>query len=157
MTIFTAIDPNGVTHTRNSKARTYTHMVVGRPSSVEHALMVTSPKARAVHRSNFKYHDAIAKGTSQWLIGLTAAYRDVEIANAKNHLNGCDTAQDYETMMVNASLEPIRHNMARGYYDKYQALGWCGRPDLAAKLKVTSENRKWVDVTILETKIARPA
>ena len=150
MNTFTAVDPNGVTHTRNSKARTYTHMVVGRPSSVAHTLMVTSKEVRALHRKNFAYHDAMAKGTSRWLNGLTADYRDVEIANAKHHLNGCETAQDYETMMVNAALEPIRHNMARGYYDKYQDLGWCGRPDLAAKLKVTSQNRKWVDVTILQ-------
>lgn len=150
MTTFTAIDPSGTVHTRNSKERTYTHMVVGKLSWVEYTNMVTSKEARAVHRFNFKYHDAIAKGTSQWLDKLTDDDRDITISDAKDHLKGCDTAQDYENMMVNAALERIRHGIALGYFDKYRVIAWCGRPDLAAKRKATSQNRKWVDVTILQ-------
>ena len=159
MNKFTAIDPNGVTHTRTSKTRTYTHTVVGRPSSVAATLRVTSKGVRALHRKNFAYHDAIAKGTSQWLERSRweteekyAQRRADDIAKSVNELNGCDTAQDYENMLVNAALEGIRHSTARGYYDKYHSLGWCGRADLAAKLKIKSENRRWVDVTILEAK-----
>lgn len=154
---FTAIDLSGTVHTRTSKTRTYTHMVVGRLSSVAHTLRATSKEVRALHRKNFVYHDAIAKGTSQWLERSRweteekyAQRRADDIAKSVNELKGCDNAQDYENMLVNAALEGIRHNMARGYYDKYHSLGWCGRADLAEKLKTTSQNRSWLDVTILE-------
>jgi hypothetical protein len=150
MTIFTAIDPNGVTHTRNSKARTYTHMVVGRPSWTGAVKRVSCKEARAVHFSNFKYQRALADGRSQWLEGLTVEDRDARIASAQALLNGCKTGHDYSDKMVKNSLAIIEKKLENGHYDKYQDLGWCGRPDLAEKLKIRSVNIGWFDVTILQ-------
>lgn len=159
MNKFTAIDPAGLTHTRNSKDRTYTHTVVALPSSVRYTLAAMSPEMRKNHRSDFKYHAAFADGTSKWLERkvwetelqyLTRTQQ--EIARSKNALQGCETAQEYENMMVDADLAKIREGMANGYYATYQNLGWCGRLDLAQKLKTTSENKGWIGVTILEAK-----
>lgn len=157
MNKFTAIDPAGLTHARNSKDRTYTHTVVGLPSSVKATLNAMSPEARKVHRSNFKYHAAFANGTSKWLERkgwetevqyMTRTQQ--EIARSRDALRGCKTAQEYEAMMVDAALARIKQLMADGYYSTYQNLGWCGRHDLAGKLKTSSENKGWVSVTILE-------
>lgn len=157
MNTFTAIDPNGKTHTRTSKTRTYTHTVVGLPSSTKATLAAMSPEARKLHRSNFKYHMAFVDGTSTWLAKKDwegdAQHKvrvEVEIEHAAIELDGCETAQDYENMKIVQAHRGIREAMARGYYDTYQNLGWCGRADLAAKLKTTSENRGWVNVTILQ-------
>lgn len=157
MNTFTAIDPNGKTHTRTSKTRTYTHTVVGLPSSTKATLAAMSPEARKMHRSNFKYHMAFVDGTSQWLRRNTfeteVQYLEraaMEIERSAVELDGCETAQDYVNMKIVQAHRGIREAMARGYYDTYQNLGWCGRADLAAKLKTTSENRGWVNVTILQ-------
>ena len=157
MTTFTAIDPAGKTHTRTSKTRTYTHTVVGLPSSTKATLAAMSPEARKMHRSNFKYHMAFVDGTSQWLRRNTfeteVQYLEraaMEIERSAVELDGCDNAEDYVNMKIVQSHRGIREAMARGYYDTYQNLGWCGRADLAAKLKTTSENRGWVNVTILQ-------
>jgi len=159
MNKFTAIDPAGLTHTRNSKDRTYTHTVVGLPSSVKDTLAAMSPGMRKLHRDNFKYHAAFADGTSKWL-ERSVWESDVqymtrtqqEIARSKDALQGCETAQEYENMLVDADLARIKNMMADGYYNTYQNLGWCGRHDLAGKLKTTSENKGWIGVTILEAK-----
>lgn len=157
MNKFTAIDPAGKVHTRNSKTRTYTHMVVGLPSSVGATRAAMSPEARKMHRSNFKYHEAILAGVSKhlvlrsWQTFEMHVERVVELQQrALADLNGCDAVEEYVQMKIEATLEAIRHSMARGYYDTYQDLGWCGRADLAAKRKVSSENSGWVDVKILE-------
>ena len=157
MNTFTAIDPNGKTHTRTSKTRTYTHTVVGLLSSTKATLAAMSPEARKLHRSNFKYHMAFVDGTSQWpsrntfeteLAHLERTQRDKERSAVE--LDGCDNAEDYVNMKIVQAHRGIREAVARGYYDTYQNLGWCGRADLAAKLKTTSENRGWVNVTILQ-------
>ena len=159
MNKFIAIDPAGLTHTRNSKDRTYTHTVVGLPSSVKAAMAAMSPEARKVHRSNFKYHAAFADGTSKWLERkgwetevqyMTRTQQ--EIAWSVDELKGCDNAEDYVNMKVDAALARIKKKMADGYYSTYQNLGWCGRHDLAGKLKTASENKGWIGVTILEAK-----
>ena len=157
MNTFTAIDPNGKTHTRTSKTRTYTHTVVGLPSSTKATLAAMSPEARKLHRSNFKYRMAFVDGTSTWLARntyetevqyLKRTQRDKERSAVE--LEGCDNAEDYVNMKIVQDHRGIRDAMARGYYDTYQNLGWCGRADLAAKLKTTSENRGWVNVTVLQ-------
>lgn len=159
MTKFTAVDPAGLTHTRNSKDRTYTHTVVGLPSSVKHTLAATSPEMRKLHRDNFVYHLNMANGTSKWLdrklwetevSHITRTKQ--EIARSKDALQGCETAQEYEAMLVDEALARIKQGMTDGFYATYQNLGWCGRLDLAQSLKTTSENRGWVGVTILEAK-----
>jgi hypothetical protein len=159
MTKFTAIDPAGRTHTRNSKDRTYTHTVVGLPSPVRYTLAAMSPEMRKTHRHNFKYHAAFVDGTSKWLERKVwetdvhfATRTQQEIAAAKDALQGCQNAQEYENMMVDAALARIKKAMTDGFYATYQNLGWCGRHDLAQKLKITSENKGWVNVTILEAR-----
>jgi hypothetical protein len=159
MNKFTAIDPAGLTHTRNSKDRTYTHTVVGLPSSVKRTLAATSQVMRKLHRDNFLYHLNMANGTSKWL-GRNSWETEVqyltrnqqEIARSKDALRGCQNAQEYEAMLVDTDLLAIKREMECGYYATYQNLGWCGRHDLAQKLKIASDNKGWVGVTILEAR-----
>ena len=157
MTTFTAIDPNGKTHTRTSKTRTYTHTVVGLPSSTKATLAAMSPEMKAYHRSEFKFRMGFLDGTSKWLTKrdweseeqyLERSQRDRE--KAAIELDGCETAQDYENMKIVQAHRRIREKMAAGYYDTYQNFGWCGRPDLAAKLKARMEGLGYLNVTILQ-------
>jgi hypothetical protein len=157
MTKFTAIDPAGKTHKRTSKERTYTHTVVALPSAPKAVLAATSKEARAMHRKNFVYHLEMANGTSKWLernsweTEAQHAEREANgIDNGMKALRGCKNAQEYESVMTEISLAAIRERRAKGYYDTYQSMGWCGRADLAEKLKTSCENRGWIEITILE-------
>lgn len=154
---FTAIDPAGVTHKRTSANRIYTHTVVGLPSSVKHAQLAMSVEARKMHRANFVYHSAYINGTGHWLMKkdweseVERADRDKLVVDAATKaLKGCSTADAYEAMKIDEALDLIKRRSAAGYYDAYQNFGWCGRYDLAAKLKSSSEGKDWLDVVILE-------
>ncbi len=157
MTKFTAIDPAGKTHTRTSKERIYTHTVVALPSAPRAVLNVTSKEARAMHRQNFAYYREMADGTSRflerksWETEAQQAERKANgIENGIKALDGCTNAQEFENMMVSRELARIQKQREEGYYDTYHNMGWCGRLDLAQKLKTTSENRNWIEVTILK-------
>lgn len=159
MTKFTAIDPAGKTHTRTSKSRTYTHTVFALPSSVTAFLWANSKEARKSHRENFAYYAEMANGTSSFLdkrfyetAEQNAERRANAMESAVKTLGGCQIAQEYEAMLVRRDLERIQKQREEGYYDTYQNMGWCGRADLAQKLKTTTENRNhaWVNVTVVE-------
>ena len=109
-------------------------VVAGQDATNAHTL--DSAEARKLHRSNFKYHMAFVDGTSEWLRRNTFetehAYLErsqKEIAHAAAELDGRETAQDYENMKIVQADRGIREAMARGYYNTYQNLGWCGRAD----------------------------
>ena len=159
MTKFTAIDPAGKTHTRTSKTRTYTHTVFALPSSVTAVLWANSKEARKRHRENFAYYTEMTSGTSSFLdkrfyetAEQNAERRASAMENAVKTLDGCQNANEYEAKMVLRDLQGIQKRRAEGYYDTYQNMGWCGRADLAQKLKTTTENRNhaWVNVTVVE-------
>lgn len=159
MTKFTAIDPNGTVHTRNSKSRTYTHMVVGLPSCLVALRSAISSNFRKLNKSNFYYHKALADGTSKFLTksgweddAQHAARCDREIKQATDFLRGCTTADEYADMQMHRMINVMHKRASDGYYDTYQSLGWCGRADLAHKLKLSSENQNWIGVTIIEVK-----
>lgn len=156
MNRFTAIDPNGTVHTRNSKERTYTHTVVGRYSATQHVLYAKSLAARKAHRSNFDYYLGFVDGTSQFLIRRSYETEEShlertqkKILSAETHLEGIRDRNEWVEMRVQRDLENIQTRRKNGYYEVYHNLGWCGSLRLAQKLKTTSENRKWADVTIL--------
>ena len=159
MTKFTAIDPAGKTHTRTSKTRTYTHTVFALPSSVTAVLWANSKEARKMHRENFAYYSEMASGKSSFLdkrsyetAEQNADRRANAMENAVKTLGGCKSAQDYEYMMVARDLDGIQKQRIAGYYDTYQNMGWCGRADLAQKLKTRMENQNhaWTNVTVVE-------
>lgn len=157
MNTFTAVDPAGKAHTRTSKTRTYTHTVVGLPNATRTVLMAQSAAAKRTYASDFAYHMARANGTSPWLARkdweteVQHMEREAkEVQASIEDLGGCDNRFDYVTLRITQCHDRVRELQAQGYYDTYQNFGWCGRADLAAKLKIKSENRNWLNVMILE-------
>lgn len=158
MTKFTAIDPNGVIHTRTSKTRIYSHTVVGLPSMQASVLYAMSKQNRKLFADNYAYHAAMVGGTSRWLaknnwetVEAHSARVALDKAKSAKELNGTTSAADYAQMKVEGMLAAIRKQEAEGYFNKYQNFGWCGRYDLAHRL-ATTKSEKWLDVTILEAK-----
>lgn len=155
-TTFTVTDPNGKTHKRTSENRTYTHAVIARPSyecAIKH---LDNKRAEQNTRSNFEYHLGFANGTSRWLTKNTWETEQQhqeraarEIARSVEELNGSKTADEYVAMVRKQHLDRIEEARAKGFYDTFTCVGWCGRLDLAHKLaSTTSGNDYYTDVRI---------
>lgn len=160
-TSFFAVDPAGATHKRTSLHRIYTHTVVALPNAAKHVLNAKHQGDRAVVLRNFAYYEALAAGTSQHLARRSyeneiqhLEHVNRETTQALAELDGCGTAEEYVDMLVERALASIQKRREAGYYDTYQNMGWCGRPDLAAKRKVTCENYGYLlAVTILPAQV----
>jgi len=147
------IDPAGVTHTRNSTSRTYSHAVIAR-RSYDSALA----SAEARRDPNYDYYRAIADGTSRHLVAYS--YRTAEqhaarlkavVATALAHLDGADSREAYVAAKRAEAVARVEADEAAGEFDGWAVLGWAGRPDLADKLAASSRNRGcWADVTVVE-------
>lgn len=148
-TTFTAIDPNGTTHTRTSDARTYTHTVVYQRSKAE---ALTSAKSGAEYDGrNYDYDVAKANGTHPHVNYVAAAsayhssYSAEHIAKAQENqrnenarliaaataiVEAFPTKEAYVAAMVAGRIADVEATD----FTIWHNLGWCGRPDLAAKL-----------------------
>ncbi|RUW96609.1 hypothetical protein EOA27_38580, partial [Mesorhizobium sp. M2A.F.Ca.ET.037.01.1.1] len=64
-TVYTAIDPNGVAHTRTTD-RTYTHTVVAQRSKAAAMASATDAGWAKTEKSNFEYYVKIASGNDPY-------------------------------------------------------------------------------------------
>lgn len=160
----TATCPNGAIVRRTSATRVYTHVVVARHSyahDLAGAQRVGEPGAKDHIASNFEYYRQYLDGTSEFLQRrewhTDESYereRKASIERAEQALNGTTTVEEYRAMLKAQALARVADRKAAGYYDKFEALGWCSRPDLAAKLANSKRGELYDDVTILETNYA---
>jgi len=69
-------------------------------------------------------------------------------------LHGHQTLVDYESKNIGYFDTAVEAAKARGDFDSYGQVGWCGRPDLAQK-KLSSESGKphWAEVHAVEVTI----
>lgn len=160
MKTFTAIDPSGKLHKRTSLNRTYLFTVVSKRSETEARLFLRAPGILAAHRSNYRYHKAWLDGTSEFLTKPPyrsdeehAAYVERHVAEARERLEGCATADDYIEKCVQEGHARIAEGKANGHYDEWVNDGWCGRRDLAEKLAQKMRGQGRVEVTILPVKV----
>jgi len=161
--VFQAIDPNGVTHTRSSENRIYTHTVVSRFNTAKELQRVQSPAAEKYHASDYKFYgDVIAgkhKRTRYQLRDKTpeeseAYYAMIDadaVANAVKHIGDARNLREFVLAAVAANVAEIeRRARETDYFTKYTNGGWCGRYDLAVKLAGKRTRDDFLDVTILE-------
>lgn len=140
--------PNGLTATRNSKTRTYTHMVAGRRSA---------ESKRKSYRKSIEMFLEHAAEYEQKLEKLRAGEWRWTFRSGKT-IN--DTVEqdiaEYEKFLAD-SLKKADEYQARldadDFEDSWHDLGWCGRPDLADK-KAASEARRYAEVIIIEAEAA---
>lgn len=120
---------NGTTFTRNSKERTYTHVIVVR-DSYEYALEQAKKEGR-YDRQNYKQYTIT---------------NDPKVAGL--------TEDEYVAKVIADKVARVEAKKANGDFDSYGQVGWCGRPDLAQK-KLSSESGKpyWAEVHAVEVTI----
>jgi len=125
----------GTTFTRNSKDRTYTHVIVVR-ESYEYALEMAKKESR-FDRENYNRY---------MITGAELDGRGDQVAGL--------TEDEYVAQKIAKKVAAVEAAKARGDFDSYGQVGWCGRPDLAQK-KLSSESGKphWAEVHAVEVTI----
>jgi hypothetical protein len=155
-----AIDANGQRHTRNSKGRTYSHVVVGRWNYDAALAFAQSYDKSGLHSSNYKHLLSYVNGTSQYLARKSwendATYAErvaKEVAQAAKRLGGAKSLDEYRQLQRDEALARVAANKAAGEYEVYRDLGWAGRLDLAQK-NAASHAGQYTDIQILEAQRA---
>lgn len=153
-TYYTAIDPKGVAHKRSTDRRTYTHTVVALPSYDHYLQAARSPDWAKQDRRNFEYETLIATGRDPYPYGHIEKQAERE-ATAKAIVAAHATAEDYVAAEQAKRIAHVEAQKAKGVFDTYVNQGWCGRPDLAAKLQANcQQGGRYVRAAILEAKEA---
>ena len=138
-----AVQFAGQTFTRTT-ARTYSHIVVAKPSS-----------AKAMHwatvctDTNAQYMVDHALGKApvySWETPESIA-KDVAKGNAILAI-GMDA---HQAQYKADAIDRVQALIDAGRFDHYEIQGWCGRADLAQKV-ANSLGDSWVDVQIVEVK-----
>jgi hypothetical protein len=147
----TALLPDGTVAKRTSQNRTYPYVIAVR-ESYEHALK----QARAygdydVHRSNWKYaREQVEQGDAH----RHAAY-NTPAKKAENERVAAMTLEEYRADLTAQAIAAVEERKAKGAFDKWGALTWTSRTDLANKAhQQAAGNPMWAEVRTLETMIA---
>lgn len=129
-----SIEVDGQTFTRTTE-RTYTHLVVAKRSQ-SHALAVATSQARKdADRRNWEFY------TNNSMVdhARRVAFEGIDM-----------TCEEYVQHATEQAVLAIEADAARGYYDTWEVIGWCGRHDLARKLaNSTDNNPHYQDVRVL--------
>lgn len=155
-TTFTAIAADGSAHTRTSKNRTYTYAILTR-RSYEHALAQAS-QISTTDKKNHDFHVAMANGTDA--LSVKPDYRsqedhDRQMAGYKAHAAEAPNRDAYAVMKRDARVLAVEAMKKSGVYDRWSAITWCGRPDLASKeLSRAHANPHYADAVMAEAKAA---
>lgn len=125
--IHTATGPNGEKFQRVSRSKTYSHVVIGRPS-VAWSHKVSKDRIENDKR-DFVYWAGRAAGEnlSRWEVAEEVR------ANALAKMQGHTDAAEFAAARYAARQDAIHADKAKGYYDKFRALAWSSRYDLAAR------------------------
>lgn len=142
MTKYTATH-EGQTFTRKSD-RTYTHVVVatGNPD-----FDIASVHGRANSDSFINEYEYFCREANE----TTRKYDNhspAQIAEFKRV--AAMTLVEYRNEWVAERMAKIEAHRQAGLYEKYNVVGWCGRPDLAVKSAASARAKAWnKDVKII--------
>ena len=143
------IDPNGKTHTRNSKTRLYSHCVLGRRTNAS-LINGCAIDIRYQERQVRKYSDPveIEKICAEWKRMFGDSYEKTEerckgwLENAQRNLERC-----------RKTLAEYREKSERGELIEpdWGSLGWSSRLDLAQK--VADKHRADHEVLVIQAEM----
>ncbi|MDX0267663.1 hypothetical protein GOC13_07450 [Sinorhizobium meliloti] len=142
-------DPKGVQHTRKTD-RVYTHAVVAQ-RSFDHDFC-NAAALWPVDANNFEYSQKIVASNGEcsalkiYPTYDAAAVERIHTENA-NRLERATvevelhkTARAYQEAKAKERVANVNDKRAKGFYDQWFVLGFCGRRDLAEKLRASNLN-----------------
>lgn len=124
-TTYLAILNGNVVGKRTSENRVYTHVVVGRPD----------------------YDADMKRADCDW--SYQGSDFDYFASQGDTKHGGCNSAAEYMAKKRADRVAEVEAKKAAGHYDKFEALTWCGRIDLAHK-QLRTGWAYYTDLQILE-------
>ena len=135
--------PNGEKLTRTTH-RTYTHAIIAR-HSYDRALAHAATPA-PVDALNFDYYVERADRGAAHPHFRSDSDLEQYVQIAARH-----TKESYVEMKRQERIQAVDALKRSGYYEKFEAMTWCGRPDLAQKELAAWLKKSWAcDVSIAE-------
>lgn len=164
--IHTATGPNGETFKRTSASRRYTHVVIALPS-VESAIRRANGEYD-LGLKEYRDHERYARDGYEpagWMFGRphydqvkhpgkdhAEVFREDGRESGRNWLEGKPaTAEEYAARRRASALAKVEESKAAGVFERFVALSWSSRADLAAKAASNPESRGyWAEVRVVE-------
>lgn len=147
-TTYTVTAPTGEVLTRTSQNRIYTHAIIGRHSY--EAAMQRANRISAVDKDNHDFYVEMANETHrlaerrEW---HTVEQHAAEIAKYKTLAAQAPNRDAYAELQRSIRVQAVEALKKSGFYERFVAMTWCGRPDLAQKeLGKYSSAGSYVDV-----------
>lgn len=141
--------PDGSKASRTT-ARTYTHVVCGRRSYDEAMRRANSKAAQKHDGKNWDYYAACAAGTYRYAHWYSA--EAIADGNAKGRAwieeNGNDRA-GYVQRCHMERQERVQAAKLAGEFDRWQALNWASRADLAHKAAASANRHGYYAKTVV--------
>lgn len=144
------------TFTRRSKSRRYSHLVIALPSRE-----VAFRFANALHDGDaaswqyyWEFYSSPQHHSYSWTNGDRAMDDTYSFNSAEEFLAVFPTAATFQAYQRSRRLDKFELREAGGEFTTYVPMGWCGRRDLADKLRAkTAASPYWLDVRVLEAEI----
>jgi hypothetical protein len=84
-------------------------------------------------------------------VDYVRARAERDVARAQEIRTTCPTKADYVAELRATFRAVVAQNYANGVYDRWEIVGWCGRPDLAHKLAASTLARGYhAEAKVLE-------
>ncbi|API58531.1 hypothetical protein BSL82_03750 [Tardibacter chloracetimidivorans] len=115
---------SGQTFTRTSASRTYAYLVVGKRSFLD--ALSRAGRIEDTDASNYRYWEK----------------------HNPERLSGYSDVKDYQEKRREQRLKAVQAAKDEGFYDRFEALAWCSRKDLAEK-QAHAHRKFYIEVTIL--------
>lgn len=132
-TTYLATAPDGSIFKRTSDNRTYTHAVLVMPSHAD--ALARASKLDKQDGENHDFHVEMANGSHR-LAGRKSWHTDEqhaeEIANWKLLADEYPNAAAAMIGKRDLRVAAVNALKASGYFDRWEAVTWCGRPDLVS-------------------------
>jgi len=133
----TAVLPDGSIAKRVSQNRVYSHCIAGRPIYTVALGSATHETHNISARNTHAHYARVAKlnvGDRKYINPPSSILvGPLDISQAVAFLRQFPTAEDYAAHLRAARVKRVEDAKTDGYFDKWEALGWSSRRDLAEK------------------------
>lgn len=157
MTTIHTVQHSGQTFTRKSKDRSYSHVVLARPS-YEHALRIAKG-GNPTLPTNFDFYRSFLDGSNEHMrrkLHETAEDHETRIdrdrAKAIEALGGAETLDQYVANRIEAAIAAVEERKAAGEFDRFVAYSWASKLELAtAEAARRRRHFIWAEVVVVPT------
>lgn len=116
--------------------RTYTHLVIARRSIDEAIARVHGEANSKTFAKDYAYYCREANDA-------TREFKHTEQQIARYQSIAAKVFAEYRNEWIAEHLAIVEKQRQKGWFDTFNVVGWCGRPDLAEKSAASAKKQPW--------------